>query len=250
MTSRCRSPSRHPGLDGGDLAVGKHIDDVVPLQIADDGAVAMPALPCPVVDAGQARRRPRRRRPCPDGPQRRTRLGRAAGRSTQPEQVAPRSRVRRCDEASFAWLPSWTGSPAGCWPGASRTRWRRTVSRRGAERGGPPLRRARDHEYRPGLAVYVLRLDRPAEAVGYPDLDGRQRALRRQDLHRAPLGRSLKYECVHLRAWETGSQAKAGLGRWISSRNHQRPRAAHGGQPPAVVCPNRVEADRQGWRTA
>lgn len=30
-------------------------------------------------------------------------------------------------------------------------------------------------------------------------------------------------ECVYLDAWETGSQAKAGVGRWITFYNHQRP---------------------------
>ena len=29
------------------------------------------------------------------------------------------------------------------------------------------------------------------------------------------LWRSLKYECVYLRTWETESQARAGVGRWI-----------------------------------
>ena len=59
------------------------------------------------------------------------------------------------------------------------------------------------------------------------------------------LWRSLKYECVYLHAWETGSQAKAGVGRWITFYNHQRPHAAHGGQPPAVVYFNAIEADQQ-----
>ena len=73
-----------------------------------------------------------------------------------------------------------------CWPGASRIRWKQTsVSR--PERGDPPLRPARDHEYRSGLAVHVLRLDRPAEAGRDPDLHGRQGTLPRQHLHRAPL---------------------------------------------------------------
>ena len=49
------------------------------------------------------------------------------------------------------------------------------------------------------------------------------------------LWRSLRYECVCLHAWETGSQAKAGVGRWITFYNHRRPHATHGGQPPAVV---------------
>jgi len=44
---------------------------------------------------------------------------------------------------------------------------------------------------------------------------------------------------------EAGSQAKAGVGRWITLCNHQRPHAAHGGQPPAVVCFNATETDQQ-----
>lgn len=59
------------------------------------------------------------------------------------------------------------------------------------------------------------------------------------------LWRSLKYECVYLHAWGTGSQAKAGVGRWITFYNHQRPHAAHGGQPPAVVYFNQIETDQQ-----
>ena len=64
---------------------------------------------------------------------------------------------------------------------------RSRLLRRGAERGGPPLRAARDHEYRSGVAVHVLRLDRPAEASRHPDLDGRQGPVSRQHLHRTPL---------------------------------------------------------------
>ena len=60
--------------------------------------------------------------------------------------------------------------------------------------------------------------------------------------------RSLKYECVYLHAWETGSQAKAGVDRWISFYNHQRPYAAHGGQPPAMVYFNQIAIDQQVQR--
>ncbi|MCA3446362.1 MAG: transposase [Rhodobacter sp.] len=59
------------------------------------------------------------------------------------------------------------------------------------------------------------------------------------------LWRSLKYDCVCLHAWETGSQARAGVGRRISFYNHLRPHAAHGGQPPAVVYFNATQTDQQ-----
>ena len=51
----------------------------------------------------------------------------------------------------------------------------------------------------------------------------------RHALDMSRLWRSLKYECVYLHAWETGSQARAGVGRWITFYNHRRPHAAHGG---------------------
>lgn len=64
------------------------------------------------------------------------------------------------------------------------------------------------------------------------------------------LWRSMKYKCVYLHAWETGSQAKAGIGRWITFYNHKRPHAAHGGQPPAVVYFNSIETDQRGQAVA
>jgi putative transposase len=45
-------------------------------------------------------------------------------------------------------------------------------------------------------------------------MDGKGRCLDNIFIER--LWRSLKYECVYLHAWETGSQAKAGIGRWIT----------------------------------
>jgi putative transposase len=43
------------------------------------------------------------------------------------------------------------------------------------------------------------------------------------------LWRSLKYECVYLYAWETGSEAKAGVRQWIEFYNYKRPHSALGG---------------------
>ncbi|WP_371410717.1 IS3 family transposase [Tabrizicola sp. TH137] len=74
-------------------------------------------------------------------------------------------------------------------------------------------------------------------------MDGKGRCLDNIFIER--LWRSLKYECVYLHAWETGSQARTGIGRWITFYNHQRPHAAHGGQPPAVVYFNAIETDQQ-----
>ena len=67
----------------------------------------------------------------------------------------------------------------------------------------------------------------------------------RNALDMSRLWRSLKYECVYLHACETGSQARAGVGRWITFYNHQRPHAAHGGQPPAVVYFTATQPDQQ-----
>ena len=47
------------------------------------------------------------------------------------------------------------------------------------------------------------------------------------------LWRSLKYECVYLHAFETGSEAKAGIGSWISYYNGARPHSALDGRTPS-----------------
>jgi len=76
-------------------------------------------------------------------------------------------------------------------------------------------------------------------------MDGKGRCLDNIFIERSEGRRSLKYECVYLHASETGSQAKAGIARWIPFYNHQRPHTAHGGQPPAVVYFNTSETDQQ-----
>ena len=64
-------------------------------------------------------------------------------------------------------------------------------------------------------------------------MDGKGRFLDNIFVER--LWRSLKYECVYLHAWETGSEAKAGVGKWIEFYNRKRPHSALGGKPPAVI---------------
>jgi len=61
-------------------------------------------------------------------------------------------------------------------------------------------------------------------------MDGRGRWMDNVFIER--LWRSLKYECVYLHAFETGSELRAGLTRWIAYYNHYRPHSALGGQTP------------------
>lgn len=82
-------------------------------------------------------------------------------------------------------------------------------------------------------------------------MDGKGRFLDNIFVER--LWRSLKYECVYLHAWESGSEAKTGIRKWIEFYNHKRPHSALGGQPPAVVYWQGIEItnpDQQVQRVA
>jgi len=82
-------------------------------------------------------------------------------------------------------------------------------------------------------------------------MDGKGRFLDNIFVER--LWRSLKYECVYLHAWETGSEAKAGVRKWMDFYNRKRPHSALGGRPPAMVYWQRnetVKPDQQVQRVA
>jgi putative transposase len=61
-------------------------------------------------------------------------------------------------------------------------------------------------------------------------MDGRGRW--RDNVFIERLWRSLKYECVYLHAFETGSELRAGLTHWIGYYNGQRPHSALAGRTP------------------
>ncbi|MCW2240420.1 putative transposase [Azospirillum canadense] len=61
-------------------------------------------------------------------------------------------------------------------------------------------------------------------------MDGRGRWMDNVFIER--LWRSMKYECVYLHAFETGSEARAGIGHWIDYYNAGRPHSALGGRTP------------------
>ena len=61
-------------------------------------------------------------------------------------------------------------------------------------------------------------------------MDGRGRWMDNVFIER--LWRNLKYECVYLHAFETGSELRAGLFRWIGYYNARRPHSALAGRTP------------------
>lgn len=61
-------------------------------------------------------------------------------------------------------------------------------------------------------------------------MDGRGRWMDNVFIER--LWRSLKYECVYLHAFETGSELRVGLTRWIGYYNAHRPHSGLAGQTP------------------
>lgn len=61
-------------------------------------------------------------------------------------------------------------------------------------------------------------------------MDGRGRWMDNVFIER--LWRSLKYECVHLNPFETGSEARAGIGKRVDRYNCSRPHSALGGKTP------------------
>lgn len=61
-------------------------------------------------------------------------------------------------------------------------------------------------------------------------MDGRGRWMDNVFIER--LWRSMKYECVYLHAFETGSELRAGLHRWVGYYNARRPHSGLAGQTP------------------
>jgi len=64
-------------------------------------------------------------------------------------------------------------------------------------------------------------------------MDGRGRWMDNVFIER--LWRSLKYECVYLNAFETGTEVRNGIGKWIKHYNETRPHSTFDGQTPSEV---------------
>jgi putative transposase len=58
------------------------------------------------------------------------------------------------------------------------------------------------------------------------------------------LWRSLNYECVYLNAFETGSGMRAGIGKWLTYYNVDRPHSKHGISIPDEAYESKTEPMR------
>jgi putative transposase len=73
-------------------------------------------------------------------------------------------------------------------------------------------------------------------------MDGRGRWMDNVFIER--LWRSLKYECVFLNAFETGTEARTGIGSWIGYYNTDRPHSVFGGRTPDEVYATQANEEK------
>jgi putative transposase len=73
-------------------------------------------------------------------------------------------------------------------------------------------------------------------------MDGKGRWIDDRMIER--LWRSLKYECVYVNAFETGSEAKAGIEKWLAYYNVERPHSTHGILTPDEAYASKTEPMR------
>jgi len=73
-------------------------------------------------------------------------------------------------------------------------------------------------------------------------MDGRGRWMDNVFIER--LWRSLKYECVFLSAFATGSEAQSGIGRWIGYYNTDRPHSTLAGRTPDEVYATQAREEK------
>lgn len=73
-------------------------------------------------------------------------------------------------------------------------------------------------------------------------MDGKGRWIDNRMIER--LWRSLKYECIYLNAFETGSETRAGIEKWVVYYNAERPHSTHGILTPDEAYDRKMEPMR------
>lgn len=76
-------------------------------------------------------------------------------------------------------------------------------------------------------------------------MDGKGRCMDNIFIER--LWRSLKYECIYLRAFEGGADVRAGIRRWVDFYNRLRPHSAHEGNTPKEIYHGRLSFSGPGF---
>lgn len=85
-------------------------------------------------------------------------------------------------------------------------------------------------------------IDVLTEAKVKISMDGKGRWIDNRRIER--LWRSLKYECVYLHAFEQGSEAKAGIGKWMTYYNAEPPHSTHDILTPNEAYESKTEPAR------
>ena len=85
-------------------------------------------------------------------------------------------------------------------------------------------------------------IDMLADAKINISMDGKGRWIDDRMIER--LWRSLKYECVYVHAFETTSEAKAGIKKWLAYYNVMRPHSTHGILTPDEAYASKTEPMR------
>jgi putative transposase len=113
------------------------------------------------------------------------------------------------------------------------------VLRRGAGGGARPAWPARDLQHRSGLAVHQPRLHGVLLKAGIAiSMDGK--GSWRDNVFVERLWRSIKYEEIYLRAYDTVSDARASIGRYLAFYNGRRPHSSLDRQTPDQAYFNRL----------
>ena len=153
------------------------------------------------------------------------------------------SLTSRCSAASSTSWPSWTGRAARYWHGGCRTPWEANfcVAALGeaiATHGKPDIFNTDQGSQFTSFTFTNMLKDAGIRI----SMDGRGRWMDNVFIER--LWRSLKYECVFLNAFETGSEARFGIGRWIGYYNADRPHSSFAGRTPDEIYAIELQAKK------
>ena len=145
-------------------------------------------------------------------------------------RTSPTSPWRR---ASCTWWPSWTGIAGTCWPGSSPTPWTPAFCVAALEealgKGRPEIFNT-DQGSQFTSEAFTQTLQEQRVQVS---MDGKGRYLDNIFVER--LWRSIKYEEVYLKAYQTVAEARTGINAYLEFYNRQRPHQALGYRTPAEV---------------